>query len=113
MRLAFFALVFMGVVASRAAVVGKPVEYSADGVTLRGYIAYDDKFNDKRPGVIVVHEWWGHNEYARKRARMLAETPTRLSPEERAELEVAIAKARRREFAGEAEVAAMYAKHAL
>ena len=72
MRLAFFALVFMGVVVSRAAVVGKPVEYSADGVTLKGYIAYDDTFKDRRPGVIVVHEWWGHNAYARKRADMLA-----------------------------------------
>ena len=27
----------------------------------------------KRPGILVVHEWWGHNEHARDRARMLAE----------------------------------------
>jgi dienelactone hydrolase len=40
---------------------------------MKGYLAYDDKIKDKRPGVLVVHEWWGHNEYARKRARMLAE----------------------------------------
>ena len=49
------------------------VDYSADGVTLRGYLAYDKKVQGKRPGVLVVHEWWGHNEYARGRARMLAE----------------------------------------
>lgn len=73
MRFAFLVLVLMGVVMSRAAVVGKPVEYAADGVTLKGYIAYDEKFTDKRPGILVVHEWWGHNEYARKRADMLAE----------------------------------------
>jgi dienelactone hydrolase len=74
MRFALLALVLIiGVVMSRAAVVGKPVEYTADGITLKGYIAYDDKLTGKRPGILVVHEWWGHNEYARKRAEMLAE----------------------------------------
>jgi dienelactone hydrolase len=52
---------------------GKPVEYTAGGVTLKGYIAYDENVKGKRPGVLVVHEWWGQNEYVRKRARMLAE----------------------------------------
>lgn len=59
--------------AVQAAVQGKEVSYRADGVTLKGYIAYDDAFKGKRPGVLVVHEWWGQNEYARMRARMLAE----------------------------------------
>ena len=54
-------------------IVGKPVEYSAGGVTLKGYLAYDDEISGKRPGVLVVHEWWGQNEYVRNRARMLAE----------------------------------------
>jgi dienelactone hydrolase len=49
------------------------VTYSADSVTMMGYLAYDTYLEGKRPGVLVVHEWWGHNEYARKRARMLAE----------------------------------------
>ena len=57
---------------AQAAVQGKEVDYSADGVTLKGYLAYDDAVQGKRPGVLVVHEWWGQNEYARKRARMLA-----------------------------------------
>lgn len=69
---ALFALFLVATVTSHAAVVGKPVEYSADGVTLKGYIAYDDKNTGKRPGILVVHEWWGHNEHARKRAEMLA-----------------------------------------
>jgi dienelactone hydrolase len=56
-----------------AAVQGKEVVYEADGAKLRGYIAYDDSIKGRRPGVLVVHEWWGQNEYARKRARMLAE----------------------------------------
>lgn len=56
-----------------AAVQGSEITYS-DGVQqLKGYIAYDNALSGKRPGVLVVHEWWGHNEYARKRARMLAE----------------------------------------
>jgi dienelactone hydrolase len=56
-----------------AAVQGKEVSYQANGVTLKGYIVYDDAIKGKRPGVLVVHEWWGQNEYARTRARMLAE----------------------------------------
>jgi len=52
---------------------GKQVEYKAGGVTMKGYLAYDSNTKVKRPGVLVVHEWWGINEYVRKRARMLAE----------------------------------------
>jgi dienelactone hydrolase len=59
--------------AALAAVQGKEVTYSADGTTLKGWIAYDDAVKGKRPAVLVVHEWWGHNAYARKRANMLAE----------------------------------------
>jgi dienelactone hydrolase len=58
---------------AHAAVKGEPVEYKAGGTVLKGYLAYDDAVKGKRPGVLVVHEWWGHNEYARMRARMLAE----------------------------------------
>ncbi len=58
---------------AQAAVQGKEVSYQSEGVTLKGYIAWDDATKGKRPAVLVVHEWWGHNEYARKRARMLAE----------------------------------------
>lgn len=48
-----------------------------------------------------------------KRLRLLEQPPTRLSPEERAELEVALAAAQRGEFASDAEVEAMFAKHGL
>jgi dienelactone hydrolase len=56
-----------------AKVVGEEVEYDVDGVKLTGYIAYDDSIDTPRPGVLVVHEWWGHNDYVRMRADMLAE----------------------------------------
>jgi dienelactone hydrolase len=49
------------------------VNYSADGVSMKGYMAWDGSIEGKRPGVLVVHEFWGHNDYARKRADMLAE----------------------------------------
>lgn len=55
-----------------AAVKGQDVTYKAGGVTMKGYLAYDDAKKGKRPGVLVVHEWWGHNDYARRRADMLA-----------------------------------------
>jgi len=56
-----------------AEVVGEAVNYQAGDVTLKGYLAYDNAIKTKQPAVLVVHEWWGHNEYARKRATMLAE----------------------------------------
>ncbi len=56
-----------------AAVVDKEVEYRSGGVVMKGYLAYDDAVRGKRPGILVVHEWWGHNEYARSRARQLAQ----------------------------------------
>ena len=52
---------------------GEPVEYSSDNMVLKGFLAYDHSLKNKRPGILVVHEWWGHNEYARKRALMLAD----------------------------------------
>ncbi len=48
------------------------VTYSADNIEMKGYLVYDDSFKGERPGVLVVHEWWGHNEYVRTRAAMLA-----------------------------------------
>jgi dienelactone hydrolase len=49
------------------------VTYTLDGKTFKGYVVFDSNKQDKRPGVLVVHEWWGLNEYPRKRAKQLAE----------------------------------------
>ena len=51
---------------------GEAVEYTADTTNLKGYIAYDENLTGKRPGIIIIHEWWGHNDYVRERADMLA-----------------------------------------
>lgn len=48
------------------------VIYSVDGQTLVGVLAYDSATSEKRPGIIVVHEWRGINDYAKKRAEDLA-----------------------------------------
>ncbi len=54
-------------------VQSQEAQYRAGDTVLKGYMAHDDSIRGKRPGILVVHEWWGHNAYARKRARMLAE----------------------------------------
>jgi len=51
----------------------KEVEYRQGGTVLKGFIAWDDAAAGKRPGVLVVHEWWGLNDHARHQARRLAE----------------------------------------
>lgn len=56
-----------------AAIQGKELHYTApDGTQLVGYYAYDDAIKVKQPGILVVHEWWGLNNYARHRATQLA-----------------------------------------
>lgn len=55
-----------------AAIEGKVVKYKAGDTNLVGYIAYDTATKGKRPGVIVVPDWWGHGDFARDRAKALA-----------------------------------------
>jgi len=49
------------------------VSYTADGVTLKGFVAYDENVTGKRPAILIVPEWWGLNDYPKMRARKLAE----------------------------------------
>jgi dienelactone hydrolase len=55
-----------------AKVVTQTVTYRQDGTAMQGFLAYDDGLQGKRPGVLVVHEWWGLNDFARERAQKLA-----------------------------------------
>ena len=59
--------------AAQAAVQSKAIEYDDHGTRLTGHLYWDDAKAGKRPGVVVFHEWWGLNDYAKKRAGMLAE----------------------------------------
>ena len=54
-------------------IVTETVPYKDGDVELNGYLAYDDAMKEKRPGVLVVHEWWGLNDFAKEKTRQLAE----------------------------------------
>ena len=49
------------------------VSYGNDSAKLTGFVAYDSASVAKRPVVLVIHEWWGLNDYIRNRVRQLAE----------------------------------------
>jgi dienelactone hydrolase len=51
----------------------KQIDYKQGDTVLQGFLAWNDAAKGKRPGVLVVHEWWGHNEHVRHQARRLAE----------------------------------------
>jgi dienelactone hydrolase len=55
-----------------AAVRTEVVEYRDGDQVCEGLLAFDDAVKGKRPGVVVVHEWMGLNDYAKERARKLA-----------------------------------------
>jgi dienelactone hydrolase len=67
------AAVLLAVGIAPAAVQTRTVEYESGGTKLKGFFAYDDTVKDKRPGVLVFPEWWGLNDYAKNRAKQLAE----------------------------------------
>jgi dienelactone hydrolase len=58
---------------SQAELTTEEVSYSGGGVEMKGFLVWDDSLEGERPGILVVHEWWGQNKYPRKRAKMLAE----------------------------------------
>lgn len=71
MLLALCLLMLSGL--AQAAIKTQEIPYqSTDGTKMIGYYAYDDAIKGPRPGVIVVHEFWGLNDYAKRRARDLA-----------------------------------------
>lgn len=59
--------------AARAEIKTQELEYKQGRTTLQGFVAWDDAIKGKRPGVLVVHEWWGHNQHARTQAKRLAQ----------------------------------------
>jgi dienelactone hydrolase len=66
------ALLVLSTGMARAEIKTRAVSYTYDGTTFKGHLAWDDAVQGRRPGILVVHEWWGLNDYARKRAEQLA-----------------------------------------
>ena len=57
---------------AQAAIKEEPVTYKDGETTMKGFVVYDDANKAKRPGVLVVHEWWGITKHVRDEARKLA-----------------------------------------
>lgn len=58
---------------AHAEIQRQTIEYKQGDAVLEGYLSYDTNFTGQRPGVLVVHEWKGLNDYAKMRADMLAD----------------------------------------
>lgn len=69
---AILAVVVTAAGAARAVVRGEPAAYKQGKTKLEGWVAVDDAVKGKRPGVIIVHEWRGMNDYVRGRAKQVA-----------------------------------------
>ena len=48
------------------------IDYTGDGVTMKGFVAYNEALSSLRPVVLIVPEWWGISDYTRMRAKQLA-----------------------------------------
>jgi dienelactone hydrolase len=69
---AFLAFAGLAATPAAAAIVTRPLEYKAGELTLIGYLAYDDAKSGQRPGVLVVHDWIGLGDFAKKKAEEIA-----------------------------------------
>lgn len=67
-----FALFLMTSLVSQAAIKSEPVEYKQGATPLEGWLVYDDTAAGKRPGILVVHDWFGVGDYVKDRAEQLA-----------------------------------------
>jgi dienelactone hydrolase len=55
-----------------AALRTETIVYRQGGQEFKGYLAYDDAVEGPRPAVLIIHEWWGLNDYIKTRAQQLA-----------------------------------------
>ena len=64
---------FIFIANTMSEIVTSDVEYKIGDVTLQGYLAYDNSNSNKRPGILIIHQWKGLTDYEKMRARQLAE----------------------------------------
>jgi dienelactone hydrolase len=55
-----------------AAIKETPVSYSDGETTMKGFVVYDTAEKGRRPGIVMVHEWWGITKHMHNEARRLA-----------------------------------------
>jgi dienelactone hydrolase len=61
------------VATAHAAIKEEPVTYKDGDTTMKGFIVYDDAVKGKRPGIVLVHEWWGITKHMHNEARRFAQ----------------------------------------
>lgn len=61
------------ITSANAAIETREVKYEVDGKSFTGILSWDRNIKTQMPAVILVHEWWGLNEYVRNRAKQVAE----------------------------------------
>jgi len=71
--ISFGLLALLAAAQAFAAIKEEPVTYKEGDTTLKGFIVYDDAVKGKRPGIVVVHEWWGITKHVHSEARKFAE----------------------------------------
>jgi dienelactone hydrolase len=58
---------------AQAAIKEEPVTYQDGGTTMKGFVVYDDAVQGKRPGIVMVHEWWGITKHIHNEAQKFAQ----------------------------------------
>ena len=58
---------------ANAAIKEEPVTYKDGETTMKGFVVYDDASTAKRPGIVMVHEWWGITKHIHDEARNFAQ----------------------------------------
>ncbi|HEY3078028.1 MAG TPA: dienelactone hydrolase family protein [Burkholderiales bacterium] len=66
-------LAFFLVTTAHAALKEEPVTYKDGDTTMKGFVVYDDAVKGKRPGIVLVHEWWGITKHMHNEARRFAQ----------------------------------------
>jgi dienelactone hydrolase len=61
------------VASANAAIREEPVTYTDGEATMKGFVVYDDAIEAKRPGIVMVHEWWGITKHVHNEARKFAQ----------------------------------------
>ena len=71
-RFVFLLLAFFAASPAFAKMIAKPVDWSLDGTTFKSVLVYDDASSAKRPGLVMVPNWYGISDIAIEKAKKVA-----------------------------------------